>query len=226
MTTLLTPDRRATLVRRIRFFVIFTITYNVVEAVIALIAGTAASSSALIAFGLDSVVEVSSALAVAWQFAGRDHERREKQALRVIAFSFWGLAAFVAYDAVTGLLAGDAAQHSSVGIAIAAISLLIMPTVSYLERRAGRELGSQSAVADSKQTLLCAYMSAALLVGLLVNSLWGWWWADPIAALVIAGLAVREGVNAWKGNACCSPVEALFGDGQEACGCADGCDCC
>ncbi|RLV57050.1 cobalt transporter [Aeromicrobium phragmitis] len=226
MTTLLTPDRRATLVRRIRFLVIFTIAYNVVEAVIALIAGTAASSSALIAFGLDSVVEVSSALAVAWQFAGRDHERREKQALRVIAFSFWGLAAFVTYDAVTGLLAGDAAQRSSVGIAIAAVSLLIMPTVSYLERRAGRELGSQSAVADSKQTLLCTYMSAALLVGLLLNSVWGWWWADPIAALLIAGLAVREGFNAWCGDACCSPAEALFREDADGCGCGDGCDCC
>jgi divalent metal cation (Fe/Co/Zn/Cd) transporter len=206
---IITAARRAALSRRIRILVSFTIAYNVIEATVALLAGAAAGSSALIGFGLDSVIEVSSAAAVAWQFAGPRPEERERIALKVIAASFFGLAAFVTYDAASGLLEGHAPAHSSVGIAVAVASLLIMPTVSLIQRRAGREMGSHSAVADSKQTLLCTYMSAALLVGLLANSLLGWWWADYVAALVIAGLAVREGIEAWNGDSCCS-AEVLF----------------
>ncbi|MBU8819074.1 cation transporter [Mycolicibacterium goodii] len=203
-TSELTPTRRAVLARRIRMFVAATITYNVIEAVVALTEGARVSSTALIGFGLDSVIEVSSAAAVAWQFAGRDPEAREKVALRIIAFSFFGLATYVAVDAIRSLLGIGEAQHSTIGIALAALSLVIMPVLSYAQRRAGRELGSLSAVADSKQTLLCTYLSAALLVGLLLNSIFGWSWADPIAGLVIAAVAVREGLEAWKGDTCCS----------------------
>lgn len=199
-------ERRALLHRRIRWFVTATIAYNVAEAVIAVSEGTRVSSVALIGFGLDSVVEVSSAAAVAWQFAGGDPERREQIALRIIAFSFFALAGYVSVEAVRSLVgSGDDARHSSVGIALAAASLVIMPVLSWAQRRAGRELGSLTAVADSKQTLLCTYLSAALLIGLVLNSLFGWSWADPLAALAIAGLAVREGVNAWKGDTCCAP---------------------
>lgn len=200
----LTPTRRAVLARRIRMFVAATITYNVIEAVVALTEGARVSSTALIGFGLDSVIEVSSAAAVAWQFAGRDPEAREKVALRIIAFSFFGLATYVAVDAIRSLLGIGESQHSTIGIALAALSLVIMPVLSYAQRRAGRELGSLSAVADSKQTLLCTYLSAVLLVGLLLNSIFGWSWADPIAGLVIAAVAVREGLEAWKGDTCCS----------------------
>jgi len=203
-TSKLTPTRRAVLARRIRMFVAATITYNVIEAVVALTEGARVSSTALIGFGLDSVIEVSSAAAVAWQFAGRDPEAREKVALRIIAFSFFGLATYVAVDAIRSLLGIGEAQHSTIGIALAALSLVIMPVLSYAQRRAGRELGSLSAVADSKQTLLCTYLSAVLLVGLLLNSIFGWSWADPIAGLVIAAVAVREGLEAWKGDNCCS----------------------
>ncbi|MCG2621644.1 cation transporter [Arthrobacter sp. I2-34] len=199
------PQRRAVLARRIRLFVAATITYNVVEAVVALAAGTVADSSALIGFGLDSVIEVSSAAAVAWQFAGRDPEKRERKALRFIAFSFFALAAFVAFDALRSLLGGREAEHSTVGIVLAAASLAIMPALSWAQRRAGRELGSRSAVADSKQTLLCSYLSAVLLMGLVLNSTLGWSWADPIAALVIAAVAVKEGLEAWRGDSCCAP---------------------
>lgn len=174
-----TPARREILIRRVRFLVAFTIAYNVIEAAVALTAGSIAGSSALLGFGLDSVIEVSSAAAVAWQFAGPDHEARERVALRVIAFSFFGLAAFVTYDATSALVNGEVADHSSLGIGIAALSLAVMPIVSWIQRRAGNELGSHSAVADSKQTLLCTYMSAALLLGLVANSLLGWWWARP-----------------------------------------------
>jgi hypothetical protein len=183
-----------------------TIAYNVVEAVVAITAGTVASSSALVGFGLDSVIEVASAIAVAWQFAGPDHETRERTALRVIALSFFALAAYVSVDAVWSLFAGGEAQHSTIGLVLAGLSLLIMPGLSYAERRAGRELGSRSAVADSKQTLLCTYLSGVLLVGLALNSLFGWSWADPIAALVIAAVAMKEGTQAWRGDTCCAPT--------------------
>ena len=221
--------RRALLGRRIRLFVAATIAYNIIEAVVALTAGAQASSSALIGFGLDSVIEVTSALAVAWQFAGRDPAARERVALKVIAVSFFALAAFVTVDAVRSLLGPGEAEHSYVGLVLASLSLAIMPVLSYGQRRAGRELGSASAVADSKQTLLCTYLSAVLLVGLALNSLFGWSWADPIAALVIAAVAVKEGREAWRGDACCSPAAALHpsrSDRDDGCACAPGCDCC
>ncbi|MEV6375268.1 cation transporter, partial [Micromonospora musae] len=198
------PARRQVLARRVRLLVAATITYNVIEAVVAITAGTLASSTALIGFGLDSVIEVSSAAAVAWQFAGRDPESREKVALRIIAFSFFALAAYVTVESLRALVGGAEAEHSSIGLVLAALSLAIMPVLSYAQRRAGRELGSRSAVADSKQTLLCTYLSGVLLVGLGVNSLFGWSWADPLAALVIAAVAVKEGREAWRGDACCA----------------------
>jgi len=198
-----TGTRRATLERRIRLLVGATITYNVIEAVVALAEGTRVSSSALIGFGLDSVVEISSAAAVAWQFSARDPETREKTALRFIAFSFFALAAYVSVDAVLSLLGVREARPSLIGIVLAAASLVVMPVLSLAQRHAGRELGSRSAVADSKQTLLCTYLSAVLLVGLVLNSLWGWSWADPVAALGIAAIAVREGIDAWRGDRCC-----------------------
>ncbi|PXY28979.1 cobalt transporter [Prauserella coralliicola] len=203
MATVVSPERRAVLSRRVRWFVAATITYNVIEAVVAITAGTVASSTALIAFGLDSVIEVASAAAVAWQFSGSDPEARERAALRVIAVSFFALATYVTVESVRGLLGADPAEHSTVGIVLATVSLLIMPFLSYAQRRAGRELGSASAVADSKQTLLCTYLSGVLLLGLLLNSLLGWSWADPVVALVIAAVAVKEGRDAWRGQHCC-----------------------
>ncbi|MCT2282278.1 cation transporter, partial [Micromonospora chalcea] len=179
------PDRRALLTRRVRLLVAATITYNVIEAVVAISAGTVASSTALIGFGLDSVIEVASAAAVAWQFAGPDPQARERVALRVIAVSFFALAAYVTVEAIRALLGGAEAAHSPVGLVLAGLSVIVMPVLSAAQRRAGRELGSRSAVADSKQTLLCTYLSAVLLVGLALNGLFGWSWADPVAALVI-----------------------------------------
>jgi divalent metal cation (Fe/Co/Zn/Cd) transporter len=200
----ITPERKAHLQRIIRALVAGTITYNVIEAVVAISAGIDASSTALIGFGLDSVIEVASATAVAWQFSGSNQEEREKTALRIIAISFFTLAAYVTFESVRTLIDGSEADHSTVGLVLAAVSLAVMPGLSYAQRRAGRELGSLSAVADSKQTLLCTYLSGVLLIGLAVNSLFGWSWADPIAALVIAGVALKEGREAWRGEACCS----------------------
>ncbi|BCW73637.1 cation transporter [Arthrobacter sp. NicSoilB8] len=225
------PARRAVLSRRIRLFAAATISYNVIEAVVALWAGGVAESSALIAFGLDSVIEVASALALSWQFSAKDPEHREHLTLRLIAISFFALAAFVTFDSVTSLAGGGEAQHSTPGIIIAALSLAIMPVLSWLQRRAGRELGSRTAVADSKQTLLCTYVSAVLLMGLVLNSTLGWWWADAAAALVIAVIAVREGISAWQGDVCCTvphaaeaPGDAGHGpDESSADGCCEGC---
>ncbi|MFE7417201.1 cation transporter [Rhodococcus sp. NPDC057529] len=218
----LTAGRRQVLGRRIRWFVAATISYNVLEAIIALSEGARVSSTALIGFGLDSVIEVSSAAAVAWQFAGKDPESRERVTLRIIAFSFFALAVYVTVDAIRSLFGIGEAEHSIVGITLAAVSLAIMPVLSWAQRRAGRELGSLSAVADSKQTLLCTYLSAVLLVGLLLNSLLGWSWADPIAALVIAAIAVKEGINAWQGDTCCpAPVTTSGAGGGRTCDCCD-----
>ena len=203
MSAPLTEARRAALAQRIRLLVAATISYNVIEAAVALTEGTRVSSTALVGFGLDSLIEVSSAAAIAWQFAAPDPETREKAALRFVAVSFFALAIYITVDSVLSLFGVKEAQHSPIGIALAAVSLVVMPVLSLAQRRTGRELGSRSAVADSKQTLLCTYLSAVLLAGLLLNSLFGWSWADPIAALVIAGVAVREGREAWRGDACC-----------------------
>ena len=215
-------DRQAVLRRRIRVLVAATITYNVIEAVVALAAGTIASSVALIGFGLDSVIEVSSAAAVAWQFAGSDPQRRERVALRVIAWSFFALATYVTVEAARGLLGAGEVEHSPVGIVLVAISVVVMPFLSFAQRRAGRELGSATAVADSKQTLLCTYLSAAVLAGLVLNAVLGWWWADPVAGLVLAALAIKEGRNARRGDLCCAPSATSPPD-ETGAGCADGC---
>ncbi|MEU2894809.1 cation transporter [Streptomyces sp. NPDC001273] len=224
------PARRDRLTRRIRLLVAATIAYNVTEAVVAITAGALASSTALVGFGLDSVIEVSSATAVAWQFSARDpavREAREQRTLRIIAVSFFALAAYVTVDAIRALTGTGEADHSIPGIVLAVLSLAIMPFLSAAQRRAGRELGSASAVADSKQTLLCTYLSAVLLVGLLANLLLGWSWADPVAALVIAVIAVREGRDAWRGKGCCAPTPHVPAvSTAAACGCARGCDCC
>ncbi|MFC9816351.1 cation transporter [Streptomyces virginiae] len=225
------PARRDALTRRIRLLVAATITYNVIEAIVALTAGTIASSTALIGFGLDSIIEVSSAAAVAWQFSAADHtvrEAREQRTLRIIAVSFFALAAYVAFDAVRALTGTGEAERSIPGIVIAALSLAVMPFLSAAQRRAGRALGSASAVADSKQTLLCTYLSAVLLAGLILNATLGWSWADPIAALVIAAIAIKEGRDAWQGKGCCAPTAhaPAPATAAEACGCKPGCTCC
>lgn len=215
-------DRRAVLRRRVRLLVAATITYNVVEAIVALAAGTVAGSVALIGFGLDSLVEVTSAGAVAWQFAAGDPQQRERTALRVIAWSFFALAAYVTVESVRALVGRTEAEQSTVGIVLLALSVVVMPVLSLAQRRTGRELGSHSAVADSRQTLLCTYLSAVVLVGLMLNSTLGWWWADPIAALALAGVAVREGREALRGESCCAPITVSdAGEGQ--CGCTPGC---
>lgn len=206
----LAPTRRHALHRRVRWIVGFTITYNVIEAAVAITAGSMASSAALIGFGLDSVIEVASAVAVAWQFTRKDPERWERVTVKAIAVAFFALAAYVTVDAALSLAGHGAVEHSPLGIAISTASLVVMPVLAWVETRTGRELGSLSVQADAKQLLLCVYLSGTVLIGLLANTLFGWTWADSLAALVVAFLAFREGREAWGGELE-SPFEVLEG---------------
>ena len=202
-----TPAERGRLGRRAQLLAGASVTYNVVEAVIAVAAGIVAGSVALIGFGLDSVVEVSSGLVLLWQFRHRVPESRERQALRLMALSFFALAGYVTVESARALVLGSEPEASPVGIGLAAASLVVMPFLSWAQRRTGRALGSGSVVADSTQTLLCTYLSAVLLAGLLLNATLGWSWADPVAGLVIAAVAVKEGREAWRGENCgCGPA--------------------
>ena len=202
----LSPAQRRRLGQRAQLLAGVSVTYNLVEAVVAVTAGAVAGSIALIGFGLDSLVEMGSGLVILWQFRHPVPESRERLALRLIGLSFFALAGYVAVESLRNLLGGGEPAPSAAGIALAVVSLLVMPVLSWAQRRTGRALNSGSVVADSKQTLLCTYLSAVLLVGLLLNALLGWSWADPVAGLVIAAVAVREGVEAWRGDACCDPV--------------------
>lgn len=217
---------KARLGRRAQLLAAASVSYNVIEAVIAITAGLVAGSVALVGFGLDSVVEVSSGLIILWQFRHQLPESRERQALRLMAFSFFALAAYVAFESARALVSGHEPQSSPVGIGLAAASLVIMPFLSWAQRRTGKALGSNAVVADSTQTLLCTYLSAVLLVGLVLNATLGWSWADPIAGLVIAAVAVKEGREAWRGEGCCTPAHAPAGDATSEFGaatCDDGC---
>jgi divalent metal cation (Fe/Co/Zn/Cd) transporter len=206
---------RATLGRRAKMLAVLSVTYNVIEGAIAISAGIAAGSVALVGFGLDSVVEVSSGLIILWQFSHQIPESRERRALRLLAVSFFALAAYVGFESARALITGVEADHSRVGIGLAIASLIIMPFISYAQRRTGRALGSNAVYADGTQTLLCTYLSAVLLIGLVLNATLGWSWADPVAGLVIAVVAIREGLEAWRGEGCCAPVASQ--------GCSDGC---
>lgn len=183
-----------------------TIAWNVIEAVVAITAGRSAGSIGLVSFGLDSTIEVASASVVVWQFRGGHDEQRERRALRAIAISFFALAAYAAVQSVVDLVTRSEPESSTPGIIIAGLSLIVMPAIAFAKRRVGHRLGSRTVVADSAQTMLCTYLSAALLAGLLGNAVLGWWWADPLVALAVAALATLEGREAYQGETddCCS----------------------
>jgi divalent metal cation (Fe/Co/Zn/Cd) transporter len=210
-------DIRRKLARRAQLLAAASVAYNLIEACVALVAGGVAGSIALVAFGIDSLLEVSSGAVILWQFRHPQFESRERLAGRLISVCFFALAAYVTVGALSDLIRGNEADASSVGIALACASLAIMPFLAWAQRRTGRSLGSSAVVADSKQTALCTYMSGVLLVGLVVNAWLGWWWADPAAALIIAAVAVREGVSTWRGDNCCVPVARP----APACACDD-----
>jgi divalent metal cation (Fe/Co/Zn/Cd) transporter len=218
----LSPDDRRRLGRRAQLLAAASVSYNLLEAAVAVTAGTAAGSVALIGFGLDSLVEVGSGLVILWQFRHPVPESRERRALRLIGASFLALAGYVTIESLRSLLGASEPAASPAGIGLAGLSLLIMPVLSRAQRRTGRALGSGSVVADSTQTLLCTYLSVVLLAGLLLSTLLGWGWADPAAGLVIAAVAAREGIEAWRGENCgCTPVTSPAAGDDCCAACAD-----
>jgi divalent metal cation (Fe/Co/Zn/Cd) transporter len=195
-------SERSGLQRRARVLAFATVGWNAAEAGVAIAAGRRAGSLALVSSGLDSVVEVGSALVVLWQMGGVSEER-EHRALRLIAISFWALAAYVSVRAVWDLSRRSRPDTSVPGIGLAAASLVVMPLLARSKKATARELGSPTVEADSNQTKLCAWLSLVLLGGLVLDAALGWWWADPVAALGIAAVAGNEGRQAWRGEECC-----------------------
>jgi len=186
--------------RRLEYF---TIGWNVLEALVSIWAGLVAGSTALVGFGIDSVIESSSGATLLWRLReGGDHMARERLALKLVGLSFLALAAWVAWESAASLLGRDATEVSYPGIAIAALSLVVMPWLARRKRRLAQRISSRALDSDSRQTSLCAYLSAILLGGLVLNATLGWWWADAVAALAMVPIITQEGVRALKGEAC------------------------
>lgn len=196
-------NTREGLLRRGRRLEIFTLGWNLVEAVVAVGSGLMAGSTALVGFGVDSLIESTSGAALLWRLSGPDGgENREAMTLRLVGLSFLLLAAWVGWEGLSALLSSEAPDESWVGIGLASVSLVVMPVLARQKRKVAAGLGSRALEADSRQTDLCAYLSAILLGGLLLNALVGWWWADPVAALVMVPIIGREGVTALRGETC------------------------
>jgi divalent metal cation (Fe/Co/Zn/Cd) transporter len=209
---------RASLVRRARRLAWIGLGWHGIEATVAIAAGAVAGSVALVGFGADSLIELAAGLVVLWRLASA-RAISERRAQQMIAVSFYLLSAYVAVEAIRSLAAGDRPAISWVGIGLSALTLATMPALAKAKGRVAEQLGSSATKSESRQTMLCAYLSAGLLLGLGLNALLGWWWADPITAFGIAAVAVKEGRNAWRGEACCTaPIVGADGDG-----CADGC---
>ena len=207
INTTIAATQRADLVRRGRWLEYFTIGYNSLEGLIAVGAGLIAGSIALVGFGFDSLIEVTSGSILLWRLlADVDEARRERIeaiSLRLVGVCFVVLAIYVTYDSVKSLIRREVPEESVVGIILASVSLVIMPLLVRAKRKVARSIISGALMADSKQTELCTYLSAILLAGLLLNALLGWWWADPVAALVMVPIIAREGLEALRGETCC-----------------------
>jgi divalent metal cation (Fe/Co/Zn/Cd) transporter len=197
---------RAAVVRNGRRLEFFTIGWNALEGLVALIAGTFAGSISLVGFGIDSFVEVTSGAAMLWRMSvdadAQRRERNEQLALKIVGSCFLALAGYIAYESAMDLWSKKAPEHSVPGIVLACVSLIVMPLLSRAKRRVGNALGSAAMHADAKQTEFCTYLSAILLAGLLLNALFGLWWADPVAGLIMVPIIAKEGIDGWQGKAC------------------------
>jgi divalent metal cation (Fe/Co/Zn/Cd) transporter len=198
------PEARASLERRAKLLAWTGNAWHLVEFGVALAAGVAAGSVALVGFGLDSLIEVAAAGVVIWLFSGGrgSSHTAERRAQQLIAASFALLVAYISVEAVRDLLGGHHPAVSWVGIGLAAVTAPTMPLLARAKRHVGRQLNSSATVSEARQNMVCAYLSVALLIGLLLNALAGWWWADPVAALAIAAIAGKEGVDSWRGESC------------------------
>lgn len=201
----LVPDERERFVRRARLLAWSGNAWHFIEFAIAVGAGLAASSIALIGFGFDSLIESLAGFIIVWRFGLRrlDAERAERLAQQLIAISFFILVAYVGVESVRTFFGAHHPETSWVGIGLAAITAPTMPLLARAKRRVGHKLSSSATVSEANQNMICAYLSVALLFGLGLNAFFGWWWADPAAALVIAGVALREGIESWRGEQCC-----------------------
>ena len=203
----MTTSNRSDFSRRGRRLEYFTIGWNSLEGVIAVGAGVFAGSISLVGFGVDSFIEVTSGAALLWRMAvdadASRREHRELIALRIVGASFLALAVYVAWSAIDDLVGRRAPETSAAGMALACASLVVMPLLSRAKRRVGHGLKSAAMHADARQTEFCTYLSAILLSGLVLNALWGWWWADPVAALVMVPIIAKEGIDGLRGDACC-----------------------
>jgi divalent metal cation (Fe/Co/Zn/Cd) transporter len=198
-----TNTERAHHLRRGRKLEYFTLGWNMAEAAVAIGAGWLASSIALVGFGVDSLIECTSGAILLWRLASPAHdESRERLALRLVGVSFFLLAAYVCFEAVKSLVTSETPETSVPGIVLAAVSLIVMPLLARAKRKVAADIASHALVADSRQTDICAYLSAILLGGLALNAIFGWWWADPIAALIMVPIIAREGFEAWQGEVC------------------------
>ena len=185
----------------------FTIAWNCLEGLVALIAGGLAGSISLVGFGIDSFIEVTSGATLLWRMTvdaeEQTRERNERLSLRIVGTCFLALSAYVGYESLADLISTRAPEHSIPGIILACVSLVVMPILSRAKKRVGKELSSAAMTADAKQTDFCVYLSAILLAGLLLNATLGWWWADPVAALAMVPIIAKEGIEALRGDTCC-----------------------
>ena len=200
----LPPQERAALEQRAKLLAWGGNAWHLVEFAIALAAGVAAGSVALVGFGLDSLIELAAGGIVIWLFSGGrgTSEHAERRAQQLIAASYVILVAYIGVEAIRDLAGSHHPEVSWVGIGLAAFTAPTMPLLARAKRNVGRKLNSSATVSEASQNMICAYLSIALLIGLLANALLGWWWADPVAALVIAGVAAREGIGSWRGDGC------------------------
>ncbi len=196
---------RLRLARRARLLSWASLAYMAAEGAVAIAAGLVAGSVALLGFGLDSAVEGFASVIIVWRFTGHRvfSEAAERRAQRLVAVQFFILAPYVAYESVAALVTGERAEVSVVGMALAAASLVVMPALGVAKQRLAVRLGSPATRGEGRQNMLCAYLAGALLAGLAGNAVAGAWWLDPLVGLLIAGVAVREGVEAWRGEECC-----------------------
>lgn len=197
---------RRTIAQRGKRLEYFTIVWNTLEGLVAISAGTVAGSISLLGFGIDSFIEVTSGVTLLWRMSvdgdEESRETNERRSLRIVGVCFIALALYVAYEAVSDLFDRKAPEHSIAGIVLACVSLVAMPLLSRAKKKIGNQLASVAMAADAKQTDFCVYLSAILLVGLLLNAALGWWWADPIAGLLMTPFIVREGLDGLKGETC------------------------
>jgi cation diffusion facilitator family transporter len=207
LVAVLVDTSRRAIAQRGKRLEYFTIAWNSLEALVAIIAGAIAGSISLVGFGIDSFIEVTSGATLLWRMSVdadvQKRERNERLSVKIVGVCFFALAVYIAYEAISDLTGGNAPEHSVPGIVLACVSLIVMPILSRAKKRVGSELGSAAMMADARQTDFCVYLSMILLAGLVLNAAFGWWWADPIAGLIMSPIIAKEGIAGMKGDHCC-----------------------